>query len=273
MSLKKLAALACAILLLAGFANAQTTSEIYGKAADKSGGGRTRRHRNAHELLPCIAAANRGHVGATGVYRFPALAIGTYSVKFELSGLHHHACVTGVRLDHRPERADQRRRSMSPVHAGSGRPVTGEAPLIDTAEQRRASPQLQPGSAAEHPLGARPLGDPPAVGRHRHGPREHRRQPCRASSPTSSPAARRRTQQKWNLDGIDITDMSATGASPVYYDFDAFEEMQITTGGADVTMQTAGVGVNLITKSGSDKFKGSGRYYVHRQEVPVDERD
>ncbi|MEO8359123.1 MAG: hypothetical protein ABI672_03755, partial [Vicinamibacteria bacterium] len=70
------------------------------------------------------------------------------------------------------------------------------------------------------------------------------------------------TQQKWNLDGIDITDMSATGASPVYYDFDAFDEMQITTGGADVTMQTAGVGVNLITKSGSDKFKGSARYYI-----------
>ena len=56
--------------------------------------------------------------------------------------------------------------------------------------------------------------------------------------------------------------MSATGGSPVYYDFDSFEEMQISTGGADVTMQSPGVGVNLVTKSGTDKFKGSGRYYV-----------
>ena len=69
-------------------------------------------------------------------------------------------------------------------------------------------------------------------------------------------------QQKWNLDGIDITDMSATGGSPIYFDFDAFEEMQISTGGADVTMQSPGVGVNLVTKSGTDKLRGSGRFYV-----------
>jgi len=69
-------------------------------------------------------------------------------------------------------------------------------------------------------------------------------------------------QQKWNLDGIDITDMSATGGSPVYYDFDAFEEMQISTGGADVTMQSPGLGVNLVTKSGTDRLRGSGRYYL-----------
>ena len=48
----------------------------------------------------------------------------------------------------------------------------------------------------------------------------------------------------------------------MYFDFDAFEEMQISTGGADVTMQSPGVGVNLVTKSGTDKFRGSARFYV-----------
>ena len=70
------------------------------------------------------------------------------------------------------------------------------------------------------------------------------------------------TNNKWSLDGVDITDMAATGASPSYYDFDAFEEMTITTGGVDVTQQTGGVGINLVTKSGSDRFKGSSRFYV-----------
>ena len=56
--------------------------------------------------------------------------------------------------------------------------------------------------------------------------------------------------------------MSATGVSPVYFDFDACEEMQITTGGADVTMQSPGVSVNLVTKSGTDVFRGSGRWYL-----------
>src|SRR5262249_10385871 len=55
--------------------------------------------------------------------------------------------------------------------------------------------------------------------------------------------------------------MSATGASPSYYDFDAFEEMTINTGGVDVTQQTGGVGINLVTKSGTDRFRGSSRYY------------
>jgi hypothetical protein len=68
-------------------------------------------------------------------------------------------------------------------------------------------------------------------------------------------------QVKWNLDGVDITDMAAL-ASPVYYDFDAFEEMQISTGGADVTMQTPGVGINIVTKSGTDRFRGSARFYL-----------
>src|SRR5260370_4688798 len=59
--------------------------------------------------------------------------------------------------------------------------------------------------------------------------------------------------------------MEATGASPRYYDFDAFEEMTITTGGVDVTQQTGGVGINLVTKSGTDRFRGSSRYYVTDQ--------
>ena len=70
------------------------------------------------------------------------------------------------------------------------------------------------------------------------------------------------TNNKWSLDGVDITDMAATGASPSYYDFDAFEEMTINTGGVDVTQQTGGVGINLVTKSGTDSFKGSSRFYV-----------
>ena len=69
-------------------------------------------------------------------------------------------------------------------------------------------------------------------------------------------------QQKWNVDGVDVTDMNATGGSPVYYDFDAFEEMQISTGGADVSMQSPGVGDNLVPKSAPDRPKDSSRSYI-----------
>ncbi|MEX2272120.1 MAG: TonB-dependent receptor [Vicinamibacterales bacterium] len=68
-------------------------------------------------------------------------------------------------------------------------------------------------------------------------------------------------QNTWNIDGIPITDMAATGASPTYYDFDMFQEMQVTTGGADVTNSTAGVHLNFVMKSGSNTPHGSFRGY------------
>jgi hypothetical protein len=67
-------------------------------------------------------------------------------------------------------------------------------------------------------------------------------------------------QAVWSLDGMVITDMSATGSSPGYYDFDAFEEMQVTTGGSDATLATPGVVLNMVTKRGTNEWRGSGRY-------------
>src|SRR5580765_3222079 len=37
----------------------------------------------------------------------------------------------------------------------------------------------------------------------------------------------------WTMDGINITDMAATGASPSYYNYDNFEEIQVSTAGQD----------------------------------------
>ncbi len=69
-------------------------------------------------------------------------------------------------------------------------------------------------------------------------------------------------QNMWNIEGASITDMSALGASTVYYDFDSFQEIQVTTGGSDASVQSGGLNINLISKSGSNVFKGtaSGAY-------------
>src|ERR1051325_2941002 len=55
--------------------------------------------------------------------------------------------------------------------------------------------------------------------------------------------------------------MGATGSTPLYFDFDSFEEMQITTGGADPRIMTPGVQLNMVTKRGTNDFRGSGRYF------------
>jgi hypothetical protein len=65
----------------------------------------------------------------------------------------------------------------------------------------------------------------------------------------------------WSMDGVVMTDMAALGSSPSYYDFDAFQEMQVTTGGSDTTIATGGVVVNMVTKRGTNQWRGSGRFF------------
>jgi hypothetical protein len=61
---------------------------------------------------------------------------------------------------------------------------------------------------------------------------------------------------QWNLEGGSITDLSSN-SSPSYFDFESFDQVQVVTGGGDVSIQSQGVAVNLVTKSGSNVFKGS----------------
>jgi len=79
----------------------------------------------------------------------------------------------------------------------------------------------------------------------------------------------------WNLDGVPITDMAATGATPTYWDFDMFQEMNVTTGGSDLTSPTGGVHLALVLKSGSNVPHGSSRIYFENKSMqsnnmPVD---
>ena len=64
----------------------------------------------------------------------------------------------------------------------------------------------------------------------------------------------------WTLDGVPITDMGSLNSS-AYFDFDMFEEIQVSTGGAEILGQTPGVQVNLIMKSGTNVLHGSARSY------------
>ncbi len=64
------------------------------------------------------------------------------------------------------------------------------------------------------------------------------------------------------IDGVIISDMAAIGASPTYYDFDAFEDIAVTTGVPDASLATSGITLNLVTKRGTNEWRGSGRFIV-----------
>ena len=75
-------------------------------------------------------------------------------------------------------------------------------------------------------------------------------------------------QSAYTMDGVTITDNSygaydggQNGASPIYFDFDTFQELQIATGGGNLDLQTPGASINIVTKRGTNQIKGSAHYY------------
>jgi hypothetical protein len=65
----------------------------------------------------------------------------------------------------------------------------------------------------------------------------------------------------WNVDGVTVTDPAAIGSSPTYYDYSSFDEVQFTTGGLDPRQATGGLGINFVTKRGTNDVRGQARLY------------
>jgi Carboxypeptidase regulatory-like domain len=248
-----------ALCATSAIASAQSqTGEIFGKATDASGA-----------VLPGVTVTLTGPVllqpltavtSETGTYQFPRLEIGAYTVKFELTGF-KTVVNEGIRVTVGFSAQVNAVMGISTVQETIT--VTGETPIVDTKEvgtkQTFTNELLQSIPSARDPWVILQQTAGIAMDRENVGGNMSGQQSnyvSRGGNPTNN---------KWSLDGVDITDMSATGASPGYYDFDAFEEMTINTGGVDVTQQTGGVGINLVTKSGSDKFRGTSRFYVTDQ--------
>jgi hypothetical protein len=248
-----------ALFATSAIASAQSqTGEIFGKVTDGSGA-----------VLPGVTVTVTGPVllqpltavtSETGTFNFPRIEIGTYSVKFELAGF-KTVVNQGIIVTVGFAAAVNAQLGISTVQETIT--VTGESPIVDTkavgTKQTFTNELLQSIPSARDPWVILQQTAGIAMDRENVGGNMSGQQSnyvSRGGTPTNN---------KWSLDGVDITDMAATGASPSYYDFDAFEEMTITTGGVDVTQQTGGVGINLVTKSGSDRFKGSSRYYVTDQ--------
>src|SRR3954471_21246641 len=248
-----LAALALVLGASSAFAQSQT-GEIFGKVTDESGAvlpGATVTLTGPSLLQPQMATTSE-----TGSFQFPRLSVGTDNVKFELTGF-KAVIKEGIRVTVDFSANVSTQLGVSAVQETVT--VTGETPIVDTKQtgtrQTFTIEQLQQIPSARDPWVILQQTAGIAMDRENIGGNMSGQQSnfvSRGANPTNT---------KWSVDGIDTTDMAATGASPTYYDFDAFQEMTINTGGVDVTQQTGGVGVNLVTKSGSDKFKGSGRIF------------
>ena len=207
---------------------------------------------------PALIQPRVATTSETGTYRVPELPIGPYSVTFELPGFRTHPARRTSASPSGSARSSTPQLELSTVQETVT--VTGESPLVDTQATGTKTTfdleTLQNLPTARDPWVMLERTPGITMDRVNVGGSQSGQQSGYISRGSST------GNNKWSIDGVDITDMSATGASPIYYDFDMLEEMQVTTGGADAAQQTGGVGINLVTRGGTDRFTRLGPLYV-----------
>src|SRR5438552_3333500 len=245
------AAMLVSLLAVSAFGQGLQTGNIFGHTQAKDG-----------TALPGVTVTLTG-VGApqtfvtdgAGAFRFLSLSPGTYALKAELAGF---GISTRQGISVNVGRNADVTMTLNPA-ASESITVTAEAPLLDVRKAGTGATVTKI-ELEKVPTGRDPwviLQQTPGVliDRLNVGGSE--------SGQQSSYTAKGVTgdQATWNVDGVNITDVGALGSSPTYYDFDSFEEMQVTTGGTDVRIQTPGVQLNMVTKRGTNDLKGSARYF------------
>ena len=81
------------------------------------------------------------------------------------------------------------------------------------------------------------------------------------------------TQNQYYLNGVNVTDPAAMGASIAYYSFDSFEEVEVSTAGHRAEIQTPGVFLNIVTRRGTNRFAGSGAFFYEHERFQAQNLD
>ncbi|HJZ75863.1 MAG TPA: TonB-dependent receptor, partial [Vicinamibacterales bacterium] len=251
--------LVCLMLLAsAGTALAQVSmGEVFGKVTDSTGA-----------VLPGVTVTLSGPAliqpqttltTESGAYRFPRIPIGTYTVAFELTGFKRNVR-EGIIIQAGFNAEIDAKLEISTVEETVT--VSGESPVVDTRSTAIAA------SFSKDALETIPTARDPWVvlqqtpgmvmsGQNVGG--------NLSGQQTSFTAMGTSNNQQWTMDGAVISDIGSNNSSPTYYDFDSFDEINVTKGGSDASQQGAGVQVNFITKSGGNTFRGSARFYRTNQ--------
>jgi hypothetical protein len=244
---------AAAMLLLAGEGAAMAqlqTGNLYGKVLDQTGAALP----GVTVTLDTGEAKQVQVTSSQGEFRFLGLAPATYKLRADLEGF-SSVDYPGIVIN--VGRNTQIEVTMNQA-VEETITVTSESPLLDQrristgatvsqAELQKIPQNRDPWSVLQTTPGV--LTDRINVGGNQAGQQSNFTGPGAVGD-----------QSVWAVDGVVITDMSALGSSPAYYDFDSFQELQVTTGGSDATIQTGGVVLNMVTKRGTNEWRGTARY-------------
>jgi hypothetical protein len=245
---------ALAVLFVPGMVSAQSAGgEIFGRITDSSSA-----------VMPGVTVTLSGPSLITpqttvsldsGAYRFPNIPIGLYAVTFELPGFKRFVR-ENVRIETGFNAEINVRLDVSAVEETVT--VSAASPIVDTRStttgQTFNREMLERIPSARDPWVM--LEQTPGIimSQQNVGGNKSGQQSTFIAHGTGN-------NEVWNVDGGNITDMAASSSS-LYFDFDAFEEIQIQTGGSDASVQSSGVSINLVTRSGGNVLRGSSRFYL-----------
>ncbi len=241
------------VLLLASavpaFAQLQT-GNLYGTVKDEQG-----------QALPGVTITLEG-VGAPqvqvtdeqGLFRFLNLYPGAYSVKAELDGFSPvEYPEVSIRVGSNANMEITLSAAVQDVIT-----VTGESPILDERKANTgtniSTVELDKVPTARDPWSLLSQAPGVVVDRINVGGNESGQQSAFLGMGANS------RDNTFAVDGVILTDMNAVGASATYFDFGAFEEVQLTVSSTDVTVATSGVTINQVTKRGTNDWRGSGRF-------------
>jgi Carboxypeptidase regulatory-like domain len=236
------------VAMSAGSANAQGMGQIFGKVTDPSGGimpGVTVTVTGPTLQRPLVAVTTE-----SGAYQFPNVPIGTFTVTFELASFKKAVRPNVIVTTGFAAQIDQK---LELGQMSEELTVTAATPVVDTKKTVTGST-----FTAEILNNIPTARDPQQIVYMTPGVQ------LSGVNVGGSASGQQLTPSvygsggsvQWNLEGGSITDLSSN-SSPAYYNFDSFEQISVVTGGGDASVQSGGIQINLVTKSGSNVFKGT----------------
>jgi hypothetical protein len=198
-----------------------------------------------------------GQTDAGGAYRFPSLPPGTYDVKLELSGfqtVERKGIIVNVGATTPIEQ------QLDVAKLEETVTVTGQSPTVDTTSANVStllSSQLLQGTPGGRDIWSLMEYKVPGLSINRPdvGGNQGGLQGGMSARGTDN------GQNTHFLNGVNVGDPAAIGYTQFYYDYDAFEEIQVSVGAHDLSVQSGGLFLNMVTKSGTDQWKGRTSFY------------
>src|SRR5215510_5143147 len=199
-----------------------------------------------------VSGSMNGVTDAAGTYRFPSLVPGTYEVKLELSGFQTVVRQGIVVLVGQTTPIEQ---GLKVATLAETVTVAGQSPTVDTTSANVAvnlGEALIQGTPGGRDIWALVEAKVPGlvISRPDVGGTSGGLQGTFSARGTTS------AQNTSFLNGVNVGDPAAIGAAGFYYDIDAFDDIQVSTGAHDITVPTSGVFLNMITKTGGNKWNG-----------------